>query len=234
MRILILGGDGFCGWPTSLHLSACGHEVAIVDNLARRNADIELEAESLTPITPIGTRLAAWRELTGQRDPVPPPRRRRELPRLLDLFGECQPDAVVHFAEQRAAPYSMKSSWPQALHGRQQRQRDPQPARGAGRGRARHPRRPPRDDGRVRLRHRRHARSPRATSRVQHRHRRRHRGRAGDPVPGQPGQHLPHDQDPGPAAVRVLQQERRHAGHRPAPGDRVGHADRGDAPGRRA
>ena len=51
MRILILGGDGFCGWPTSLHLSACGHDVAIVDNLARRNADIELEADSLTPIT---------------------------------------------------------------------------------------------------------------------------------------------------------------------------------------
>ncbi len=54
LRILILGGDGFCGWPTSLHLSACGHDVAIVDNLARRNADIELEADSLTPIKPIG------------------------------------------------------------------------------------------------------------------------------------------------------------------------------------
>ena len=66
MRILILGGDGFCGWPTSLHLSASGHEVAIVDNLARRNADVELEAASLTPIEPLGTRLAAWRELTGR------------------------------------------------------------------------------------------------------------------------------------------------------------------------
>ena len=52
MRILILGGDGFCGWPTSLHLSASGHDVAIVDNLARRKADVELEAESLTPIYP--------------------------------------------------------------------------------------------------------------------------------------------------------------------------------------
>src|SRR5438309_576611 len=69
LRILILGGDGFCGWPTSLHLSACGHEVGIVDNLARRNADVELEAESLTPITPLGTRLATWRELTGKEIP---------------------------------------------------------------------------------------------------------------------------------------------------------------------
>ena len=69
LRILILGGDGFCGWPTTLHLSASGHDVAIVDNLARRKADVELEAESLTPITPIGTRLAAWRELTGREIP---------------------------------------------------------------------------------------------------------------------------------------------------------------------
>jgi UDP-sulfoquinovose synthase len=66
LRILILGGDGFCGWPTSLHLSARGHDVVIVDNLARRSADLELEAESLTPIRPLGERRAAWRELTGR------------------------------------------------------------------------------------------------------------------------------------------------------------------------
>ena len=66
MRILILGGDGFCGWPTSLHLSQRGHDVTIVDNFARRHADIELEASSLTPIETLGTRLATWRELTGR------------------------------------------------------------------------------------------------------------------------------------------------------------------------
>ncbi len=111
MRILILGGDGFCGWPTSLHLSACGHEIAIVDNLARRNADNELEAESLTPIKPIGARLAAWRELTGREIPFHRLNVATDYREVLDLLGEWQPDAVVHFAEQRAAPYSMKSSW---------------------------------------------------------------------------------------------------------------------------
>ncbi|MDX6325452.1 MAG: UDP-sulfoquinovose synthase, partial [Nocardioidaceae bacterium] len=60
MKVLVLGGDGFCGWPTSLHLSAQGHEVMIVDNFARRNADVELETSSLTPIAPLGTRIDAW------------------------------------------------------------------------------------------------------------------------------------------------------------------------------
>ena len=76
MRILVLGGDGFCGWPTSLHLSACGHDVHIVDNFARRNADNELEAESLTPIAPLGVRRNVWRELTGLELGFSPARRR--------------------------------------------------------------------------------------------------------------------------------------------------------------
>jgi UDP-sulfoquinovose synthase len=111
LRILILGGDGFCGWPTSLHLSACGHEVVIVDNLARRNADVELEADSLTPIKPIGTRLEAWRELTGNEIPFHRFDVAENYRVMLDLIVDWQPDAIVHFAEQRAAPYSMKSSW---------------------------------------------------------------------------------------------------------------------------
>lgn len=110
MRILILGGDGFCGWPTSLHLSAQGHEVAIVDNLARRNMDVELEAESLTPIAPIGTRLAAWQEVSGNEIHFHRLDVAANYARLLQLFREFRPDAVVHFAEQRAAPYSMKDS----------------------------------------------------------------------------------------------------------------------------
>ena len=110
MRILILGGDGFCGWPTTLHLSAQGHEVAIVDNLARREMDIELEAESLTPISPLGTRLAAWHEVTGTEIPFHRLDVSRNYARLLQLYREFRPDAVVHFAEQRAAPYSMKDA----------------------------------------------------------------------------------------------------------------------------
>jgi UDP-sulfoquinovose synthase len=108
---LILGGDGFCGWPTSLHLSAQGHEVAIVDNLSRREIDIELEVDSLTPIKPIGTRLAAWQEITGREIAFHRFDVAENYRVMLDLLNEFRPDAVVHFAEQRAAPYSMKSSY---------------------------------------------------------------------------------------------------------------------------
>ena len=111
MRVLVLGGDGFCGWPSALHLSRQGHEVVIVDNLSRRNIDNELEVQSLTPIQPLSTRLQVWRELTGKTigferlDVV------TEYDRLLQTLQAWRPGAVVHFAEQRAAPYSMKSSW---------------------------------------------------------------------------------------------------------------------------
>ena len=110
LRVLVLGGDGFCGWPTALHLSARGHEVAIVDNLSRRNIDIELEASSLTPISPMSTRLEAWEEVSGKRIPFHRLDVARDYLELLTLLREYRPDAVVHFAEQRAAPYSMKSS----------------------------------------------------------------------------------------------------------------------------
>ena len=109
MRVLVLGGDGFCGWPTSLHLSACGHDVDIVDNFARRNADNELEAESLTPIAPLGVRRNAWRELTGLELGFGRLDVAQEYEALRDLIAQLRPEAIVHFAEQRAAPYSMKS-----------------------------------------------------------------------------------------------------------------------------
>ena len=110
MRILILGGDGFCGWPTSLHLSARGDDVVIVDNFARRDADVELGAESLTPISPLAVRLAAWKELTGREIGFRRLNVARDYEALLDVIAETSPDAIVHFAEQRAAPYSMKST----------------------------------------------------------------------------------------------------------------------------
>ena len=111
MKILILGGDGFCGWPTTLHLSNLGHECVIVDNLSRRNIDNELEAYSLTPIQPMSKRLATWEQLTGKNIIFYNFDVSENYHRLLTLLQEFQPDAVVHFAEQRAAPYSMKSSW---------------------------------------------------------------------------------------------------------------------------
>lgn len=111
MKILILGGDGFCGWPTSLHLSASGHDVIIVDSLARRNIDNELETSSLTPIQAIGARVAAWREVSGRTIEFHKFDVAENYHRLLTLIAESRPDAVVHFAEQRAAPYSMKSSF---------------------------------------------------------------------------------------------------------------------------
>ncbi len=111
MRVIVLGGDGFCGWPTALHLSNLGHDVTIVDNLSRRNIDNELEAWSLTPIQPLGRRLAAWEELTGRKIEFLNFDVAEHYHRLLTLLIERQPDAVVHFAEQRAAPYSMKSSY---------------------------------------------------------------------------------------------------------------------------
>lgn len=110
MRVIVLGGDGFCGWPTVLHLSARGHEVVVVDNLSRRKIDIELEVESLTPIRAIGERLRAWREVSGRHVDFINFTVGEHYHRLLTLFREYKPDAVVHFAEQRAAPYSMKSS----------------------------------------------------------------------------------------------------------------------------
>ncbi len=110
MKVLVLGGDGFCGWPTSLHLSRRGHDVVIVDNFARRNADIELDAHSLTPIAPLPTRLAAWEEITGHKIGFHNLDVAEDFRELVDLLIALQPDAVVHFAEQRAAPYSMKSA----------------------------------------------------------------------------------------------------------------------------
>ncbi|MGD0498207.1 MAG: NAD-dependent epimerase/dehydratase family protein [Bryobacteraceae bacterium] len=106
MRVCVLGGDGYCGWATALHLSRRGHQVAIVDNFARRRWDYELGVQTLTPVRSMRERLQAWKQLTGET--------------IEFLVGDITdydfissaiqwftPDAVVHFAEQRAAPYSM-------------------------------------------------------------------------------------------------------------------------------
>ena len=106
MRIAILGGDGYCGWATALYLSSRGHEIAIIDNFARRHWDFELGVQTLTPIRPLPERLAVWQQLTGRviesyvGDIT-------EYDFLSSMIGEFKPDAIVHFAEQRSAPYSM-------------------------------------------------------------------------------------------------------------------------------
>ncbi len=110
MRVLVLGGDGFCGWPTSLYLSDRGHEVTIIDNLSRRKIDVDLEVGSLTPIRPVHERIRAWGEVSGRRVGFISLDLAREYDRLVAVLGELAPDAIVHFAEQRAAPYSMRTA----------------------------------------------------------------------------------------------------------------------------
>jgi UDP-sulfoquinovose synthase len=109
-KVIVLGGDGFCGWPTSLHLSEQGCDVVIVDNLSRRNIDNELEIESLTPIKPMGVRLKAWEEVSGKKIDFYNIDVAQDYDDLLELIETVRPDSIIHFAEQRSAPYSMKSS----------------------------------------------------------------------------------------------------------------------------
>ena len=106
MKVLVIGGDGYCGWATALHLSNKGYEVGILDNLVRRHWDSQLEVNTLTPIAPIHQRIQRWQDLTGKK---------------IDLFvgditdysflsqtlRKFEPESIVHFGEQRSAPYSM-------------------------------------------------------------------------------------------------------------------------------
>ncbi|MGA8730382.1 MAG: NAD-dependent epimerase/dehydratase family protein, partial [Terracidiphilus sp.] len=106
MRIAILGGDGYCGWATALYLSSKGHSISIVDNFSRRLWDFELGVQTLTPIRPLPERLAVWQQLTGRSietfvgDVT-------DYEFLSSMITSFRPEAIVHFAEQRSAPYSM-------------------------------------------------------------------------------------------------------------------------------
>ena len=111
MKVIVLGGDGFCGWPCAVNLAEQNHEVIIVDNLSRRKIDIDLEVESLTPISSINERLSAWEETGGKPIKFINIDLSKQYQKLLNLLIEEKPDSIVHFAEQRAAPYSMKSSY---------------------------------------------------------------------------------------------------------------------------
>mmetsp|Transcript_12430 Transcript_12430/g.19136 ORF Transcript_12430/g.19136 Transcript_12430/m.19136 type:complete len:457 (+) Transcript_12430:166-1536(+) len=109
-KVIVLGGDGFCGWPTSLHLSDKGHDVVIVDNLSRRNIDNELGCDSLTPIKSPEVRCKAWKEVSGKDIKFVNLDVAKDYDQLVQLIKDEKPDSIVHFAEQRAAPYSMKNS----------------------------------------------------------------------------------------------------------------------------
>jgi len=106
MRVCVLGGDGYCGWATALYLSSRGHDVSIVDSFVRRQWDYELGVQTLTPIKPLAERLRVWTQLTGKSvesfiGDV------NDYDFLSGVFTAFEPDAVIHFAEQRSAPYSM-------------------------------------------------------------------------------------------------------------------------------
>jgi len=111
VKVIVLGGDGFCGWPCAVNLAEQNHDVIIVDNLRRRKIDIDLEVESLTPIASITERLSAWEEIGGKPMRFLNMDISKQYQKLLNLLIDEKPDSVIHFAEQRAAPYSMKSSF---------------------------------------------------------------------------------------------------------------------------
>ncbi|MEN9216658.1 MAG: NAD-dependent epimerase/dehydratase family protein [Gloeomargarita sp. HHBFW_bins_162] len=106
MNVLVIGGDGYCGWATALHLTNRGHRVGIMDSLVRRYWDMQLQVDTLTPITPIQERLRRWQELTGKPidlflgDIT-------DYQFLITSLRQFQPEAIVHFGEQRSAPFSM-------------------------------------------------------------------------------------------------------------------------------
>jgi UDP-sulfoquinovose synthase len=108
MRILILGGDGYLGWPTALRFSARGHEVSVVDNFSRRRWHTEHGTASLTPIGDLDERIAAWREVTGEqiRSYVGAV---EDGDFLDEVVAETKPEAVVHYGQQASAPFSMLS-----------------------------------------------------------------------------------------------------------------------------
>ena len=106
MKVLVIGGDGYCGWATALYLSERGFEVGIVDSLIRRHWDLTLGVDTLTPIAPIRQRVERWHELSGRRidlfigDIT-------DYPFVQNFMRAFEPEAIVHFGEQRSAPFSM-------------------------------------------------------------------------------------------------------------------------------
>jgi UDP-sulfoquinovose synthase len=107
MRILILGGDGYLGWPTAMHFSQLGHDVLVVDSLAKRQWEAEIDSSPLQPLPTLRHRARVWQEVTGKEILVAVGDIAENARFVYDTFGEFQPNAVIHYAEQPSAPYSM-------------------------------------------------------------------------------------------------------------------------------
>src|SRR3989442_533680 len=106
MKILVLGGDGYCGWATAAYLSSEGYDVAVVDNFMRRLWDHELGSPTLTPIATLPERLSTWKKISGKTiDSFVGDITNWNF--ISEIVKKYQPDSIVHFAEQRSAPYSM-------------------------------------------------------------------------------------------------------------------------------
>ena len=98
MKVVVLGGDGFCGWPTSLNLSFSGHEVLIIDNLVRRKIDIDLEVQSLTPISSLEERIYQWNKITKKKIKFLNIDLSLNVHRLFTALNDYKPDVIIHFA----------------------------------------------------------------------------------------------------------------------------------------
>jgi UDP-sulfoquinovose synthase len=108
--VLVLGGDGFCGWPTALRFSSLGANVTIIDNGSRRQIDVALGTASLTKIRSLSERAAGWDNVTGHQIGIRQLDLAQDYAALVETLRELRPDIIVHFAEQRSAPFSMMSS----------------------------------------------------------------------------------------------------------------------------
>ncbi len=107
MRVLILGGDGYLGWPTAMNLSQQGHEVAVVDNMIKRYWEAELAVEPLTPIRPLPTRVKQWKAVSGKDIRVFICDIAENHRYVYNIFDEVRPEVIIHYAEQPSAPFSM-------------------------------------------------------------------------------------------------------------------------------
>jgi len=109
MRVLILGGDGYLGWPTAMRFSARGHDVTVVDNFSRRRWVEAQGSDSLTPILPLNERIAAWKDVSGGKEIASQVGAIEDPDFLERVIAETKPEAIVHYGEQSSAPYSMAS-----------------------------------------------------------------------------------------------------------------------------
>ena len=107
MRILVLGGDGYLGWPTAMYFSQLGHDVLVVDNLAKRQWEAEIDSSPLQPLPTLRHRVRLWNQVTGKEIGLAVGDIAENHRFVYETFADFQPEAIIHYAEQPSAPYSM-------------------------------------------------------------------------------------------------------------------------------